>query len=328
MHLSPMLSEGRCDGMNPPSESDLKPLILGTRGSDLALAQSRLVRAALEKAHPGLSVQLKTITTTGDARTAMPLHEPTAEGAGLFTKQLEEALLRGEIDLAVHSLKDLPVQTPAGLTLAAILPRAPVDDLLVSRHPGGLAGLPSGSTVGSSSPRRALLLKARRPDLNLIPIRGNVPTRLAKVAAGSPFDATILAAAGLGRLGHDLSLGILEIEGLMLWLESLEWMLPAPGQGAIAVECRVGDAAEALLSVLNHGPTSRCVEAERLVLRHLGGGCHLALGALATETAEGIALNAVFIPHPDSDAAPLTASAIAPSPADVARMVADQLLSS
>ena len=328
MQPSPMLPEEQRDGMRAPSESDLKPLILGTRGSDLALAQSRLVRAALEKAHPGLSIQLKTITTTGDARTAMPLHEPTAEGAGLFTKQLEEALLRGEIDLAVHSLKDLPVQTPAGLTLAAILPRAPVDDLLVSRHPGGLTGLPPGSTVGSSSPRRALLLKARRPDLNLIPIRGNVPTRLAKVAAGSPFDATILAAAGLGRLGHVLSLGILEIEGLTLWLESLEWMLPAPGQGAIAVECRVGDAAEALLSVLNLGPTSRCVEAERLVLRHLGGGCHLALGALATETAEGIALNAVFIPHPDSDAAPLTASAIAPSPADVARMVADQLLSS
>ena len=328
MHPSPMLLDEQRDDMSAPSESDLKPLILGTRGSDLALAQSTMVRAALQKAHPSLSIELKVITTTGDARAAMPLNEPTAEGAGLFTKQLEESLLRGEIDLAVHSLKDLPVQTPAGLTLAAILPRAPVDDLLVSRHPGGLTGLPPGSTVGSSSPRRALLLKARRPDLNLIPIRGNVPTRLAKVAAGSPFDATILAAAGLGRLGHVLSLGILEIEGLTLWLESLEWMLPAPGQGAIAVECRVGDAAEALLSVLNHGPTSRCVEAERLVLRHLGGGCHLALGALATETAEGIALNAVFIPHPDSDAAPLTASAIAPSPADVARMVADQLLSS
>jgi hydroxymethylbilane synthase len=328
MHPSLIPLEEQRDGMSSSSKAYLKPLILGTRGSDLALAQSRIVRAAMEKAHPGLSIQLKTITTTGDAQTAMPLHEPTAEGAGLFTKQLEEALLRGEIDLAVHSLKDLPVQTPAGLTLAAILPRAPVDDLLVSRHPGGLAGLPPGSTVGSSSPRRALLLKARRPDLNLIPIRGNVPTRLAKVAAGASFDATILAAAGLNRLGHELSLGILEIEGLTLWLESLEWMLPAPGQGAIAVECRAGDAAEALLSVLNHGPTSRCVEAERLVLKHLGGGCHLALGALAIESPEGITLNAVFIPHPDTDSAPLTASAIAPSPAQVAKMVADRLLSS
>ena len=327
MHPSPMHLEGRRDSMSVPSELDLKPLILGTRGSDLALAQSRMVYAALEEAHPGLSISLKTITTTGDARAAMPLHEPTAEGAGLFTKQLEEALLRGEIDFAVHSLKDLPVQTPDGLTLAAILPRAPVDDLLISRHPGGLAGLPQGSTVGSSSPRRALLMKVRRPDLTLIPIRGNVPSRLTKVAAGAPFDATILAAAGLTRLGHDLSLGTLEIEGLTLWLESLEWMIPAPGQGAIAAECRVGDAAEELLSVLNHGPTSRCVEAERLVLRHLGGGCHLALGALATETAEGIALNAVFIPNPNSGAAPLTAAALAPSPAEAARMVADQLLS-
>ena len=313
MHPSPMLLDEQRDDMSAPSESDLKPLILGTRGSDLALAQSTMVRAALQKAHPSLSIELKVITTTGDARAAMPLNEPTAEGAGLFTKQLEESLLRGEIDLAVHSLKDLPVQTPAGLALAAILPRAPVDDLLVSRHPGGLAGLPPGSTVGSSSPRRALL-------------RGNVPTRLAKVAAGSPFDATILAAAGLCRLGHDLSPGILEIEGLTLWLESLEWMLPAPGQGAIAVECRVGDAAEALISMLNHGPTSRCVEAERLVLMHLGGGCHMALGALATETEEGITVNAVFIPHPNSGAAPLTASAMAPTPGEAARLVADQLL--
>ena len=303
-----------------------RPLILGTRGSDLALAQSRMVRDALKAAHSGLNIELKIITTTGDARTALPLHEPTAEGAGLFTKQLEEALLREEIDLAVHSLKDLPVKTPEGLKLGAILPRAPIDDLLVSRHPGGLAGLPSGSTVGSSSPRRALLLKARRPDLNLIPIRGNVPTRLIKVAAGAPFDATILAAAGLGRLGHDLARGSLQIEGVTLWLESLEWMLPAPGQGAIAVECRAGGSTEELLSSLNHAPTARCVEAERLVLKHLGGGCHLALGTLARETQEGISLNSIFIPR--SDAAPLSASAIAPSPAEAARLVADQLLSS
>lgn len=301
-------------------------LILGTRGSDLALAQSRLVREALEEAHPGLSIELKIITTTGDARTSLPLHEPTAEGAGLFTKQLEEALLQGEIDLAVHSLKDLPVQTPEGLTLAAILPRAPIDDLLISRHPGGLAGLPPGSTVGSSSPRRALLLKARRPDLNLIPIRGNVPTRLLKVAAGSPFEATILAAAGLGRLGRDLSTGILETEGVTLWLETLGWMLPAPGQGAIAVECRAGDKTAEFLAVLNHATTARCVEAERLVLRHLGGGCHLALGAHAVESTEGITLNAVFIPQ--SESSPLTAAAVASSPAEVARLVADQLLAS
>ena len=300
-------------------------LILGTRGSDLAMAQSRMVRAALLTAQPDLAVELRTITTTGDSRTSMPLHEPTAEGAGLFTKQLEEALLKGEIDLAVHSLKDLPVQTPKGLVLAAILERAPVHDLLVSRHPGGITGLPEGASVGSSSPRRALLLKAHRPDLNLTPIRGNVPTRLAKVAAGGAYDATILAAAGLIRLGHETSVGSLLIEKTVLWTEVLDWMLPAPGQGAIAVECREGDEVEQLLSGLNHLPTSRCVEAERLVLSHLGGGCHLALGALATESPEGVGMKAVFVPHPES--APVTAQATASGPAEVSRIIADKLLS-
>ena len=162
-------------GMSPTSS----PLILGTRGSALALAQSKLVSELLEAAHPGLSMQQKIITTTGDERTTMPLHEPTAEGAGLFTKQLEEALLRKDIDIAVHSLKDLPVETPPGLTLAAILPRASTKDLLISRHLGGVEGLPAGAVVGSSSPRRTLLLSRHRPDLKFVPIRGNVPTRLA-----------------------------------------------------------------------------------------------------------------------------------------------------
>ena len=302
-------------------------LILGTRGSDLALAQSKLVRRALETAHPGLIIEQKIITTTGDARTALPLHEPTAEGAGLFTKQLEEALLGGEIDLAVHSLKDLPVEPPPGLVLAAILPRAPIADLLVSRYQGGVAGLPAGAIVGTSSPRRALLLRARRPDLSLLPIRGNVPTRLQKTAkksGGDSYDATLLAAAGLGRLGHDLSKGFLEIDGETLWLESLDWMLPAPGQGAIAIETRGGDRAAELISILNDPATARCVEAERLVLKHLGGGCHLALGALAVQAGEKISLSAVFIP--DEKASPRSGSATAATPEEAARLVADQLL--
>ncbi len=301
-------------------------LILGTRGSDLALAQSTMVREALEAAHPGLKVEQRIITTTGDARTAMPLHEPTAEGAGLFTKQLEEALLSGEIDLAVHSLKDLPVETPAGLVLPAILPRAPVVDLLISRHPGGLAGLPSGAVVGTSSPRRALLLKHRRPDLTMVPIRGNVPTRLAKVAAAEgAYDATLLAAAGLRRLGHDLSAGALTVNGHSVSLEVLDWMLPAPGQGAIAVETRDGDHAADLLRALHDESTARCVGAERLVLRYLGGGCHLALGALATESAGVLSLKAVFVP--DGNATPRFAEASGSGAVDVARSVADQLLS-
>jgi hydroxymethylbilane synthase len=302
----------------------MKPLILGTRGSDLALAQSKLVREALEAAHPSLLIEQRIITTTGDARTAMPLHEPTAEGAGLFTKQLEEALLRGEIDLAVHSLKDLPVETPEGLVLAAILPRAPVDDLLISRHTGGLAGLPPGATVGTSSPRRALLLQARRPDLVIVPIRGNVPTRLSKVAGSAGYDSTLLAAAGLLRLGHDLSTGELRIEGLSLSLEVLDWMLPAPGQGAIAVETRDGDRAAELLRPLHDATTARCVEAERLVLKHLGGGCHLALGALAMEQDGGLFLRAVFVPGGTSPAR--AGEVVASTASEAALLVADQLL--
>jgi hydroxymethylbilane synthase len=286
-----------------------------------------MVRRALEAAHPGLLIEQKIITTTGDARTAMPLHEPTAEGAGLFTKQLEEALLSGEIDLAVHSLKDLPVETPTGLELAAILPRAPIDDLLVSRHPGGLAGLPAGATIGSSSPRRALLIQARRPDLQLIPIRGNVPTRLQKVAAGDPYDATVLAAAGLGRLGHDLSKDHLVIDGVTLSLEALDWMLPAPGQGAVAVETRAGDPSAQLLAPLHDVTTARCVEAERLVLKHLGGGCHLALGALALEQNGELSLRAVFVPDQKAPEKALSGKASGATPTEVARRVADQLLS-
>lgn len=301
-------------------------LVLGTRGSDLALAQSRMVRDGLLARHPGLDVELKIITTTGDARTAMPLHEPTAEGAGLFTKQLEEALLSGEIDLAVHSLKDLPVETPAGLVLPAILPRAPVADLLVSRHPGGVAGLPEGATVGSSSPRRALLLLERRPDLRLVPIRGNVPTRIAKIAGGT-HDATILAEAGFSRLGHDVSGGTLSSGDQTLFLESLGWMLPAPGQGAVAVETRAGDRAAEIVPVLHDPVTARCVGAERLVLKLLGGGCHLALGALALEREGMMSLQAVFVPDQNDRSSLRSAEAFAPTPEEAARLVAAKLLS-
>ena len=301
-------------------------LILGTRGSDLALAQRRMVRDGLLARHRGLEVELKIITTTGDARTVMPLHEPTAEGAGLFTKQLEEALLSGDIDLAVHSLKDLPVETPAGLVLPAILPRAPVGDLLVSRHSGGVAGLPERATVGSSSPRRALLLQEKRPDLRIVPIRGNVPTRIAKIAEGS-YDATILAEAGLTRLGHDLSGNTLHSTDRTLFLESLDWMLPAPGQGAVAVETRGDDSAEAIVSVLHDPVTARCVAAERLVLKYLGGGCHLALGALALEREEMISLKAVFVPDQNDRRSLRSAEAVAPTPEEAARLVAAKLLS-
>lgn len=156
------------------------------------------------------------------------------------------------------------------------------------------------------------------------PIRGNVPTRLQKIAGGQFYAATILAAAGLLRLGHDLSTGVLEINGEELFVESLDWMLPAPGQGAIAVETRSNNRAVALLSALHDGTTARCVEAERLVLKHLGGGCHLALGALATEAEGVITLRAVFVP--DEKALPRTAIASASHHEEVAHLVAEQLL--
>ena len=188
--------------------------------------------------------------------------------------------------------------------------------------------------IGTSSPRRELLLKARRPDLRMVPIRGNVPTRLSKIAAGGSYDATVLAAAGLVRLGHDISFGSLEVDGFRLGLEVLDWMLPAPGQGAIAVETREGDRAAELAEVLNHTATARCVEAERLVLKHLGGGCHLALGALGSESGGLISLRAVFVPDKadPAQAAQSIRSAIrsgeasSPTPAGAARTVADQLL--
>ena len=303
----------------------MKPLILGTRGSDLALAQSRMVREGLLAAHPGLRVEMKIIITTGDARTAMALHEPTAEGAGLFTKQLEEALLSEKIDLAVHSLKDLPVKTPLGLTLAAILPRAPIGDLMISRHPGGVAGLPASAVVGSSSPRRTLLLQRYRPDLRMVPIRGNVPTRVTKVASGADYDATILAEAGLTRLGHDLSEAFLGSGDDALFLERLDWMLPAPGQGAVAVETREGDRAVRFLNALHDPVTARCVKAERLVLEHLGGGCQLALGALATEEGGMITLKAIFIPDQAAPDGIFAGEAIASTPEQVAGLVAAKL---
>jgi hydroxymethylbilane synthase len=169
-----------------------------------------------------------------------------------------------------------------------------------------------------------LLLQARRPDLVIVPIRGNVPTRLSKVAGSAGYDSTLLAAAGLLRLGHDLSTGELRIEGLSLSLEVLDWMLPAPGQGAIAVETRDGDRAAELLRPLHDATTARCVEAERLVLKHLGGGCHLALGALAMEQDGGLFLRAVFVPGGTSPAR--AGEVVASTASEAALLVADQLL--
>lgn len=214
-------------------------------------------------------------------------------GAGVFTKELERAVLEQRADAAVHSLKDLPVDLPRGLAFGAVLARASADDVLVSRHPDGIAGLPRGARIGTGSPRRRAMMLALRDDADIAPIRGNVPTRLAKAARGD-YDAVILAAAGLVRLGHAVD-GPITAEEKVLHIAGLPDFLPAPGQGAIAVEVRADDArAIGLLAPLHDAGTAGAVEAERAVLRALGGGCHLPLGARATVAGQDLLLEAVL----------------------------------
>ena len=245
-------------------------LRLATRGSRLARAQSALAAEALRAQHPEFEVELVRVQTEGDVDRTTPLH--ILGGRGVFVRAVERALLEGEAEIAVHSLKDVPTATPAGLTLAAMLPRGDPRDALVASGGRRLAELPAGARVGTSSQRRALLLRALRPDIEVAEIRGNVETRLRKVAGGE-YDAVVLAAAGLDRLGR---LG----EATQIF-EALEF-LPSPGQGAIVVQCRSDDTAtRALLAGVDDTVTRAAVEAERGVLAELGSGCALPVGAFA-----------------------------------------------
>ena len=253
----------------------MKTLTLGTRGSDLALVQTRDVAARLAAAHPGLAIEETIIKTTGDKRLDVSLSAPGSLEKGLFTKELEEALLDLSVHAAVHSLKDLPTEQPPGLVLGAILERADVTDALASKHPGGWQGLPPEATVATSSLRRKNQLLLLRPDLQIVEIRGNVPTRLRKVLENPQIDALIVASAALARLGKDIV-----PDGLQITV--IEEMLPAPGQGAIAIECREDDKeTRDLLAAIHHEPTALCVRAERELLQRLGGGCHMPLGTRA-----------------------------------------------
>jgi hydroxymethylbilane synthase len=251
------------------------PLRIGTRGSPLALTQAELVRAALIAAHPELAapgaVEIVPIRTTGDRIQDRTLAE--AGGKGLFTKEIEEALLAGAVDLAVHSAKDMPTWLPQGLAIGAVLPREdPRDALLARMGAAGLASLPQGAVLGTASLRRQAQALLRRPDLKVVPFRGNVETRLRKLAEGQA-DATLLAVAGLKRLGRADALGAV--------LEPEE-MLPAAGQGIIAIECRVGDArADSLLAPLNDAETAAALLAERAVLAALDGSCRTPIAAFA-----------------------------------------------
>ncbi len=244
--------------------------VIGTRGSALALWQSEWVAGELRRLYPEMQFSLKTITTKGDRLAGKPL--PEIGGKGLFTAELEEQLREGEIDLAVHSLKDLPIELPADLTVCAIPPRADPADALVSRHRAGLASLPAGAVVGTGSRRRAAQLLAFRPDLQIAPLRGNVDTRLRKVRSEN-LDAIVLACAGLTRLGR-----ITEIAEV----RPLSVMLPAPGQGALAVQVRADDTTMCtLLQPLHHAETAACVTTERAFLAGLGGGCQVPVAAYA-----------------------------------------------
>ena len=247
-------------------------LRIATRKSALALWQTEHVAARLRAAHPGLDIEFVPLSTRGDEILDRSL--AAVGGKGLFLGELEQAMLRGEADCAVHSLKDVPMELDAPFALPAILERADPFDAFVSNHHETLDVLPRGARVGTSSLRRQALLRAHRPDLQLIDLRGNVNTRLAKLDAGE-YDAIVLACAGLQRLGFDA-----RIRARL----ALPAFVPAVAQGAIAIECLAGaDEVMALCTALDHAPTRRCVEAERAMNRRLHGSCQVPIAGFAQE---------------------------------------------
>ncbi|MDG2517269.1 hydroxymethylbilane synthase [Lysobacter soli] len=248
----------------------MKTLRIATRKSPLALWQSEHVADRLRATHPGLTVELVPMSTRGDEVLDRSL--AAIGGKGLFLKELELAMLRGDADCAVHSLKDVPMELEPGFTLPAILARADYADAFVSNRYANIAGLPQGARVGTSSLRRQAQLRALRPDLQLADLRGNVNTRLAKLDAGE-YDAIVLACAGLQRLGFD--------DRIRDRLQAPQW-LPAPAQGAVAIECRDDDfATRELCARLDDAATRTCAEAERAMNRALHGSCHVPVAAFA-----------------------------------------------
>jgi hydroxymethylbilane synthase len=257
------------DSSAPTSSAQVR---LATRGSALARWQAQHVAVLLRAAWPALRLDVQVLTTRGDLVLDTPL--PLVGGKGLFTAELEDALRNGVADVAVHSLKDLPLESSAGLALGATPRRGNPADALVSRAGHTLESLPRGATVGTSSRRRAAQLRYCRPDLRIVDIRGNVGTRLRKVLdADSGFDAIVLASAGLERLGYLHAVS---------QVFSVHHLMPAPGQGALAAQCRDDDASLALLAPIDDADTATCVAAERAFLAGLGGGCSAPIAAYAT----------------------------------------------
>jgi hydroxymethylbilane synthase len=269
-----------------------RPLRIGTRASPLARAQTDAVAAALIAAWPDLAaggaLDIVALKTTGDRVLDRPLAD--VGGKGLFTKELDEAMLAGRIDLAVHSTKDVPTWLPDRIRLAAFLPRADPRDAFVARAAGSLAALPAGAVVGTASLRRQAQIRHVRPDLRVVPLRGNIGTRLAKLAAGE-VDATLLAVAGLMRLGFaDRATAIL----------SAEEMLPAVGQGAIGITCRADDdRCLRLLAAIDDAATALAMTAERAMLAALDGSCRTPIGGYARLDEDGALLLDGLVAHPD-----------------------------
>lgn len=262
-------------------------LTIGTRGSPLALWQARFVAAEIEKSHSGVQVELVIIKTRGDKILDTPL--AVIGTKGLFTKEIEDALLDGRVDLAVHSMKDLPTELPEGLHVAATMRREDPRDVFISRDGRHLNELEADARIGTSSLRRRAFLLNRYPGFEVIPIRGNVDTRLRKIETEN-LSGAILAAAGIIRTGFR--------DRITSYIEP-EDMIPAIGQGALAIETREDDSeTNAMIAVLDHPQTARCVAVERAFLRRMGGGCQVPMAAHCTTTGESISVIAAVV-HPD-----------------------------
>lgn len=266
-----------------------KTIRIGTRGSKLALAQAALVANALKATHRRLVVDLMTITTRGDTDRSTPI---SSLGIGVFVKEIENALLDGRIDVAVHSAKDLPSRLPNDFVIAAYPERGDPRDVFVSKHTGGLAGLPAGARIATGSTRRRALLISLRKDLEIVPVRGNVDTRIAKLNdPARAFDALVLAAAGLNRLGYSNVSAEPFDPGVFV---------PAPGQGALAVQTlRDNHSMIEILASIDHLPTRQAMEAETAVLRTMGSGCSAPVGAFATVSGDVLELRA-FASDPEA----------------------------
>lgn len=287
-----------------------KVLTIGSRGSQLALWQANYIASQLQNL--SIATRIEVIKTTGDHLQTASLVQ--AGGKGLFTKEIEEALLAAGIDLAVHSLKDLPTEIPKGLSIAAIPERDDPRDAVVGCR---LRDLRRGAIVGTSSGRRGAQLKVLRPDLTIVPVRGNVDTRLRKLREGK-YEAILLAAAGLRRLG---------LESEIAEILAPDQLCPAAGQGALAIETRQQDAAYQICSQLNHEASCQAVACERAALGRLGGGCQLPVGAFAEPVGESLRVTAVVVSPDGTRHLRASAEGARERPVDLGRAVAEELLS-